>query len=735
MSMLKTTIRVILISIWSFFSNPIFAQGGFNLISADFDIAPNNEAKRSTKIHLLQAWFPFENGFEDWEWRLGIGSVMFQKLYITHPTKGSSICFWELGPYGFRRQLGSGFSIEASGGWYFGPGWNDAHFDDLYMDGPSGQIAFEKTIPIETVGAIQVRLGHRWSRGISITTEVGADPRINLGTYYPHYPGSFLQFSFGIGSWDDSYYRIRKKPKKYRPRTTNKPSAKKGSNQTQKPIVVQPVKWGFQGAGVYKIQNNKTSYYGPSATHSIVRHSILKGTTVTLTGSSREDENYSSIRWAETVDGDWIMTTSIVLIKRMGQINPSSDREVLENSTPPILKIEKSSVQFTDENANQLIDALEKTAVIFNLSNSGPGDGYGLEVAPSISGSTVGITIGNAEPFLTIPAGESREIKIPITSSRFTENGQIQITVEIVEPNGFSPEPLTIEVASRAFAAPQLEVVDFSSTLTPWIPNSPIGLDVLIQNTGKGLAEKTTIQLDLPPSINCYSNNTNLEIPSIQPGESVRVTYDMIVPRNYNQSEVSVTVQLKEKHGDYGSSWNQAFAFKRENTENVLSIQSLAKGEVASFERATLAASKKSNAEVTFNRTGKKHDITAVAVIGKMVEGCDGKSKSADELASYTENNILAFYDVIERRHFEDILSEHRLQMSGLTFEETLIEKGCIENAQGYLFVESGCLLGDEMIQLKLVHCESSDLVWSCTGINATAKETLDKVSEGLTKK
>jgi hypothetical protein len=33
-----------------------------------------------------------------------------------------------------------------------------------------------------------------------------------------------------------------------------------------------------------------------------------------------------------------------------------------------------------------------------------------------------------------------------------------------------------------------------------------------------------------------------------------------------------------------------------------------------------------------------------------------------------------------------------------------------------------------------LVHCESSDLVWSCTGINATAKETLDKVREELEK-
>ena len=705
------------------------------MISADFDIAPNNEAKRSTKIHLLQAWLPFENGFDDWEWRLGIGSVMFQKLYITHPTKGSSICFWELGPYGFRRQLGSGFSIEASGGWYFGPEWNDAHFDDLYTDGPSGQIAFEKTIPIETVGAIQVRLGHRWSRGISITTETGADPRINLGTYYPHYPGSFLQFSFGIGAWDDSYYRIRKKPKKYRPRTTNNPSVKKGSNQTQKPIVVQPVKWGFDGAGVYKIQVNKTSFYGPSATHSIVRHSILKGTTVTLTGSSREDENYSSIRWAETVDGDWIMTTSIVLIKRMGQINPSSDREVLENSTPPILKIEKSSVQFTDENANQLIDALEKTAVIFNLSNSGPGDGYGLEVAPSISGSTAGITIGNAEPFLTIPAGESREIKIPITSSRFTENGQIQITVEIVEPNGFSPEPFKVEIETRAFRAPKLEVVDFTSSLSTWKPNTPIGLDILVQNTGIGTAHDLSVELTLPDAVNCYSNNTSVEVASLAPGETIPITYDMIVPRNFDQSRVQANLTVTETFGDYGTNWTHGFPFEGGTSNGaVVSIDAAAADGQVSTERATLIKNNSKPSDVTFNKTDKEHNITAVAVIGKMVTGCDGNSKSADELASYTENNVLAHYEVIERRHFEDLLNEHRLQMSGLTFEETLIEKGCIENAQGYLFVESGCLMGDEMIQLKLVHCESSDLVWSCTGVNATAKETLDKVSEELEK-
>jgi alpha-tubulin suppressor-like RCC1 family protein len=138
--------------------------------------------------------------------------------------------------------------------------------------------------------------------------------------------------------------------------------------------------------------------------------------------------------------------------------------------------------------------------------------------------------------------------------------------------------------------------------------------------------------------------------------------------------------------------------------------------------------------EITFEAANTTYAINAVAVIGKEVKDCNGTSSSAEELAAYTENNILAHYDVIDRRHFEDILNEHRIQMSGITIEKTLIENGCIENAQGYLFVRSGCLLGDNMIELRLVHCETSNLVWSCTGVNATAQQVLDKVREELGK-
>ena len=407
---------------------------------------------------------------------------------------------------------------------------------------------------------------------------------------------------------------------------------------------------------------------------------------------------------------------------------------------PPILSIDPSTIRLTDVNPNQslagngALDAMDRADLSFIIENTGPGPGRNLYADVSISGATDGLTWVSPWPMPDIPPGTSEEASsYTILSDRKTVDGVIEVTIEVIEPNGFSPEPFKVEIETRAFRAPKLEVVDFTSSFSTWKPNAPIGLDILIQNTGIGIAQDLTVELTLPDAVNCYSNNTSIEVASLAPGETIPITYDMMVPRNFDQSRVQANLTVTETFGDYGTNWTHGFPFEGGTSNGaVVSIDAAAADGEVSTERAALIKNNSKPSDVTFNKTDKEHNITAVAVIGKMVTGCDGNSKSADELASFTENNVLAHYEVIERRHFEDLLNEHRLQMSGLTFEETLIEKGCIENAQGYLFVESGCLMGDEMIQLKLVHCESSDLVWSCTGINATAKETLDKVSEEL---
>ncbi|MDC1486672.1 hypothetical protein N8134_03955 [Flavobacteriales bacterium] len=408
---------------------------------------------------------------------------------------------------------------------------------------------------------------------------------------------------------------------------------------------------------------------------------------------------------------------------------------VLSSSEPPILSLDLTTIKFIDANQNQSLDAFEKASIQFELNNIGPGPGRRVEAKAIITGSSSGVTIEQKQSLPTLPSNESIVVSIPLQTSRFTEDGHIQVTVEVVEPNGFSPEPFSIEVETRAFLAPKLEVVDFSSTMANWKPNSPVGLDILIQNTGTGLAEDLEVQLTLPSAVNCYSQNTSLQIPSLAPGESTRITYDMIVPRNFNQSNVKATVNLSEKHGDYGTSWTHQFPFEGNNSSGtVIAIESQSSSEALSMDRASLERVSNSPANIAFNQVPKDIVVTTVAVLPIDGKDCNGQVVSGQDIASFTESSLLGLYNVVERRNLERVLDEQKLALSGLVYEKSAVEAGCNVGAQGIIFTEYGCLTGQETIQLKLVDCQTSELYWSCTGVNATATQTLDKVREELEK-
>jgi hypothetical protein len=648
MNMLKTSTRVILFSIWSSCFNPIFAQDGsasFNGISAYFNIAQNNEARSNTKLHFCEAWIKESNS--PWEWRLGLGSVTIQELETPGP-KGSRIAFWELGPYGMRKQLGAGFSIGASCAWYFGPDWNAARRDGLYKTGPGAEISFEKTICINEAIAIQVRTGHRWNRGISVVVN-GSAPRENLGTYFPEYPGSFFQVSFGIGEWDVSRYRFRRSDLWF--------------NKTNLP-------------------------HNP------------------------EEEAL-----------------------------PNTDEIQLSNE-PPILSVDPSTIEFTDANKNQslagngALDAMDRAELSFIIENTGPGPGRNLYADVSISGATDGLTWVSPWAMPDISPGASEEASsYIILSDRKTVDGVIEVTIEVKEPNGFSPEPFKIEIETRAYRAPKLEVVDFTSSLSTWKPNTPIGLDILVQNTGIGTAHDLSVELTLPDAVNCYSNNTSVEVASLAPGETIPITYDMIVPRNFDQSRVQANLTVTETFGDYGTNWTHGFPFEGGSSNGaVVSIEATAVDGEVSTERAALIKNNSKPSDVSFNQVPKDIIVTTVAVLPIDGKNCNGEMISGQDIASFTEGSLLGLYNVVERRNLERVLDEQKLALSGLIYERSAVEAGCNVGAQGIIFTEYGCLTGQETIQLKLVDCQTSELYWSATGVNATAKETLDKVREELTK-
>lgn len=138
------------------------------------------------------------------------------------------------------------------------------------------------------------------------------------------------------------------------------------------------------------------------------------------------------------------------------------------------------------------------------------------------------------------------------------------------------------------------------------------------------------------------------------------------------------------------------------------------------------------DAEISFNQVPKDIIVETVAVMPIDGKDCNGQTVSGQDIASFTEGSLLGLYNVVERRNLERVLDEQRLALSGILYEKSVVEAGCNISAQGIIFTEYGCLSGQETIQLKLVDCQTSELYWSATGVNATAQETLNKVRQEL---
>ena len=415
--------------------------------------------------------------------------------------------------------------------------------------------------------------------------------------------------------------------------------------------------------------------------------------------------------------------------------------EISFSNDPPILSIDPATARLTDLNPNQslagngALDAMDRAELSFIIENKGPGPGRNLYADVSISGATDGLTWVSPWGVPDVPPGGSGEGSYRINTDRNTADGSIQVTIEVIEPNGFSPQPLKIEIETRAFRAPKLEVVDFTSSFSTWKPNAPIGLDILIQNTGIGIAQDLTVELTLPDAVNCYSNNTSIEVASLAPGETIPITYDMMVPRNFDQSRIQASLTVTETFGDYGTTWSNGFPFEGGSSNGaVVSIDAAAADGEVSTERAALIKNNSKPSDVSFNQVPKDIIVTTVAVLPIDGKDCNGEMISGQDIASFTEGSLLGLYNVVERRNLERVLDEQKLALSGLIYEKSAVEAGCNVGAQGIIFTEYGCLTGQETIQLKLVDCQTSELYWSATGVNATAKETLDKVREELEK-
>ena len=300
-----------------------------------------------------------------------------------------------------------------------------------------------------------------------------------------------------------------------------------------------------------------------------------------------------------------------------GNYSAPKSFHIVKQIVPPVLDVVDGSVQFIDEDKNGFINAKEQCKIRLQVKNSGMGDGYGcVAKISSATGTTQGLTYSGKQ-LPVIKPNESIWVEIPISATMNTATGTVTFTVLIDEPNGFGTNAL-IQVGTRAFENPFIEVASYQVTggndglLTK---RAPFTLQVMVQNTGYGLAENVSVNIMFPSKnsgVFCTSGNETQTFTTIPSGKKQIIEYQFIANNNYTATDLPITIQLSEKHGK----------FAKDETVNLKFGQSIGSNVVVNVKgheeqrQAIEKGSFYSDVDVDIPISFIKNDKTFVVVVG-----------------------------------------------------------------------------------------------------------------------
>ena len=244
-----------------------------------------------------------------------------------------------------------------------------------------------------------------------------------------------------------------------------------------------------------------------------------------------------------------------VTMSLMAQSNISvpMDFYIEKEVVPAVLNVVHGTLQFVDQDNNNVIDANETCKIRFQIVNSGRGDGYGCVARVKATGSTQGIQIKDVT-LPVLPMGQKYTVELPIKANQYTVTGDMALDIYVDEPNGFGTEHITSTIGTHKLKTPYVNVVSYkilgsaSGTLER---RKPFNLQVIVQNTDQGEAQNVKVGITIPNNVNRIGGETeHVTIASLKAGESRLLEYELIANQEAAE-KMDIQIALSEKQGKY----------------------------------------------------------------------------------------------------------------------------------------------------------------------------------------
>lgn len=212
-----------------------------------------------------------------------------------------------------------------------------------------------------------------------------------------------------------------------------------------------------------------------------------------------------------------------------------------------------AQVSFSEPSGNNRLDGDETGKLLVTVTNAGPGPAYGMRLEARLKTSVKGLSLPGGFSIGELKAGKSVSTEIPLAAGSEIASQKIAVEVLVREGNGFDSEPILVELETRAFKAPRLEIAGVilrGGKVVRAGDTSPVA--VTVRNSGTGAARNVAVSMMLGSPDLFMSGDPTYAIGTLEPGESKTVDFEFFVNKRFKGSALPVTVALNESKGRYG---------------------------------------------------------------------------------------------------------------------------------------------------------------------------------------
>lgn len=245
-----------------------------------------------------------------------------------------------------------------------------------------------------------------------------------------------------------------------------------------------------------------------------------------------------------------LLTLSLLVAGGMlaqSNVSQPMDFVIRKKVIPPILSV-VGTPQFVDEDNNGVIDAKENCKIVFDVVNTGQGEGLNCVARASIAGNSSGITVSEVT-LPTIPVGGKAHVEVPIKANENTVRGSVAIAVEVEEPHGFGTQKVNMKIGTSELKMPNVVAEGKLGSHSGILKRlEKFHLQVLVQNRDYGKAENVKVRLVLPPNLMRLDGEEFVTIPKLMAGETKVFDYELIANNNAAEN-VEIEINLSEANG------------------------------------------------------------------------------------------------------------------------------------------------------------------------------------------